>query len=325
MAFTLALENKEYLQGDDFVATMSAVPGLGREEARLVDDIRWYMQTQGSVALLACLDEKIHTEEGDPRANKAYCDNDRVNKRSSKLTYKSMTAAQLRYFVKKFESIHPEITKLIFKDLKKHPMHSPVSSSVGTIAMYGSDNSSTELSNQFKAHEFQDKGDFKKVVCMADYKIPSPVSLGLRQQQFPETNDWTEKLNAVSNAVFISALPNRTYGKVMAYNPSASHGLPLNNDGGHPERAQKAVTDILKGLKDTFGDQVKLMDHLLPLLPDNDASKIAMFFKFKIEGVESITDPHGSKLGNSQISNKILYAYVERFVDDNIGGKYIQD
>ena len=325
MAFTLALENKEYVQGDDFVAYVGAVPGLGREEARLVEDIRWYMQTQGAVALLACLDEKIHNEEGDPKANKAYCDNDRANKRSSKLKYKDMTAAQLRFFVKKFESIHPEVTKLIFKDLKKHPMHSPVSSSIGTLAMYGSDNSSTELGNQVKAHDFQDKGDFKKVVCMADYKIPSPVSLGLRQQQFPETNDWTEKLNAVSNAVFISALPSRTYGKVMAYDATALHGLPLNNDAGQPDRAQKAVTDILKGLKDKFGDQVKLMDHLLPLLSNDDPSKIAMFFKFKVEGIDTITDPLGSKLGSTQISNKILYAYVERFVDDNIGGKYIQD
>jgi len=325
MAHTLALDNKEYVQGQDFYVFVSAIPGLTREEARLLDDIRWYLQSPNAIELMACLDEKVHTEAGDPKANKSYCDNDRVNKRSSKMIYKDMSAAQLRFFVKKFQSIHPEVTKLIFKDLKKHAMHAPVSSSVATMAMFSSDNSCTELSNQLKVHKFEDKEDFKKVVYVADYKVPSPVPLGLRQQQFPEINEWVERLNAVTNAVFISALTSRAYGKVMAYDASTAHGLPLGNDAGHPERAQKAVTDILKGLKDKFGDRVKLMDHLVPLLPSNDPSKIPMFFKFKIEGAETITDPCGSKLGSNQIPNKILYAYVERFVDDNIGGKYIQD
>lgn len=236
-----------------------------------------------------------------------------------------MSSAQLRFFIKKMQSIHPEITSLIFKEIEKHAMHAPVSTSIATLAMFSSDNSCTELSNQIKYHKFEDKEAFKKVLYSTDFNVPSPVSTKLRQQQFPEINEWTEQLNAITNAMFIASLPSRSYGKVQKYDGSVAHGLLLNNDAAKPDRVKKAIDQILKQVTSKFGDRVKLLDHLVPLISTNDPTKIPLFFKFKIEGVEAITDPNGSKLPSSKISNKILYAYVERFIDDNAGGKYIQD
>jgi hypothetical protein len=325
MAFTLGFDNKEYLQADDFYVYVSPIPGLTREEARLIDDIRWMLQTPNPTGLITCLDEQIHKTPGDPKANEAFCNDPRVNKRSSKVKYEDMSSAQLRFFIKKMQSIHPEITTLIFKELEKHAMHAPVSTSIATLAMFSSDNSCTELGNQIKYHKFVDKEEFKKVLYTTDFDVPSPVSLKLRQQQFPEINEWTEQLNAVTNAVFISGLPRRTYGLVKKYDKSVSHGLLLNNDAAKPDRVKQAIDKILKGVKDKFGDRVRLLDHLVPLLSKNDPAKIPLFFKFEIEGLETITDPNGSKISSSKISNKILYAYVERFIDDNVGGKYIQD
>jgi hypothetical protein len=325
MAFTLSIGNEEYLQGEDFYVYVSPIPGITREEARLIDDIRWMLQTPDPTKLIACLDEKIHTVPGDPKANETFCDDPRVNKRASKITYKDMSPAQLRFFIKKMQSIHPEITSLIFKEIEKHAMHAPVSTSVATLAMFASDNSCTELSNQIKYHKFEDKEEFKKVLYSTEFNVPAPVSTKLRQQQFPEINEWTEQLNAITNAMFIASLPSRSYGKVKKYDASEAHGLLLNNDAAKPDRIKKAVEQILKQVTSKFGDRVKLLDHLVPLISKNDPAKIPLFFKFKIEGVETITDPGGSKLPSSKISNKVLYAYVERFIDDNAGGKYIQD
>ena len=253
MAFTLTIDKKDYLQNEDLYVYVSAVPGLTREDARLIDDIRWMLQTPNPIKLMSCLDEKLHKEAGDPKANEPFCNNDRVNKRSSKLTYKDMNASQLRFFVKKMQSLHPEITKLIFKDLEKHSMHGPVSSSIATIGLFSSDNSCTELSNQIKYHNFTDKGDFKKILYGSDFSIPAPLSNTLRQQTYPEVNEWVEKLNANTNAVFISALPNRTYGKIKAYDKNSSHGLPLNNDAAKPDRVKQAISQIEQDMNKQFG------------------------------------------------------------------------
>jgi hypothetical protein len=47
--------------------------------------------------------------------------------------------------------------------------------------------------------------------------------------------------------------------------------------------------------------------------------------KHEIEGIKTETDLLGNKQNTKKISNRILYAYIFRFIDDNIEGKYMQD
>ena len=322
MAFTVASTyDGEYLQDEEFYVYVSSDPNITRQEARVIDEIRWFLQTQNSIDLIACYDKKLHTAEGNPDANERYCENVRANTRPCKLIYPKMSAAQLRYFVRKIENIHPEIASLV----SVNEMHQPISPSVATIAMFSSDASSTELQNQSKTHTFTTREQFNGLVYGTDPTIPAVMPLNVIQQQLPQVNEWVDKLNASVNALFIETLPEKTYGKVKSsYNPGDAHGLVLNNDALKATRVSAAISSILSNTKKRYKNRFKMMDHLTPLVSRMDQSKVTLLYKFDIEGILTEVDPNGSKKGSNLVSNKILYAYLERFNDDNVSGKYIQ-
>jgi len=47
MAFTVASTyDGEYLQDEEFYVYVSSDPNITRQEARVIDEIRWFLQTQ---------------------------------------------------------------------------------------------------------------------------------------------------------------------------------------------------------------------------------------------------------------------------------------
>lgn len=322
MAFTLrSPQNSEYLQDEQFYVYVSSNPNITREDARVIDEIRWFLQSQDAINLIACFDDKLHKEEGDPKANETYCGNARVNKRPCKLIYPNMSASQLRYFVRKIENIHPEIKQLV----STHEMHLPISPSVATLAMFSSDASSTDLINLTKTHNFTSKDGFVDLVYDTNANIPAVASLSILQQQYPQVNEWVDKLNASANDLYVQSLPDKTYGKVKTeYNSGEAHGLLLGNDTLKASRVSGAVNSILENAYNRYKDRYRLMDHLVPLVSRYEPGKATLFYKFDIEGIQTEMDPNGTKKNSNNVPNKILYAYIERFNDDNVNGKYIQ-
>ena len=402
MAFTIVelRENKEWLADEEFYVYVGALPDRRRENARVTDEIRWFLNTQDTTELMVCYDNKLHIEPGvPPAAAQSWCGNPRVNRRPCPLIYPDMTLPQLRHFVRKFESLHPKINEHI----RKHFYHNPWSNSLGYLAMFTSDNLNTELKNQVKTHEFEDKEEkkdvcpilFKKIIYKTDYSAPSVSTVNLIQNQYPITNAWTDQLNAKANKLSLSNLPKRTYGRVKyEYNPEDPHGLTFNNDALMSERMAEAVKQIVKEVEFAFEDLIRLMDNFVPMISirregkksiqglgpekgpkhlsinvheksgkgktledsSEDTAKADMGSKinssangmlvldkmpidiaeeecamrlmypelYPIETIPTETDLLGNKHNSKKIPNRILYAYIFRFLDDNIEGKYMQ-